>query len=205
MEREELSPKVAATYQAVAELFKEGADLSSITVSEITARAGIGKGTVYEYFSNKEEILAGALFYETKMVCRSLWERLKEKKNLYEKLELIMSDMEKHMQEVGCSFKVLHLMMDNSQISKQLRALFKEKGDNEMPIFTMIRDLITDELTGQTEISADDISYLVMGIISRMMGYAMYLKLEMLDEAPDYAVTRARVCRAICREINDFR
>ena len=47
-----LSPKMTAVYQAVIELFTEGADLNNLTVAEITAKAGIGKGTAYEYFSN---------------------------------------------------------------------------------------------------------------------------------------------------------
>lgn len=55
MEKQELSPKVLAVYKAVAELFMEGADLSSLTVSGITARVGIGKGTVYDYFANQDE------------------------------------------------------------------------------------------------------------------------------------------------------
>ena len=45
MGRSELAPKVKATYQAVIQLLIEGADLNNLTVSEITAKAGIGKGT----------------------------------------------------------------------------------------------------------------------------------------------------------------
>ena len=48
MNREYL-PKEKAIYQAVIELFEEGADINNLTVAEITARAGIGKGTAYEY------------------------------------------------------------------------------------------------------------------------------------------------------------
>ena len=53
MERSELAPKVTATYQAVIDLLMEGVDVGSLTVSEITGRAGIGKGTDYDYFSSK--------------------------------------------------------------------------------------------------------------------------------------------------------
>ena len=37
----ECPPKVKAIYQAVFELFEEGTDLNSLTVSEITKKAGI--------------------------------------------------------------------------------------------------------------------------------------------------------------------
>ena len=48
MERRELAPKVIATYRAVIDLLREGTDVNSLTVSEITGRAGIGKGTYRE-------------------------------------------------------------------------------------------------------------------------------------------------------------
>lgn len=57
-------PKVTAMYEAVLDLFASGRELSTIKVSEITAKAGIGKGTAYEYFSSKEEMIVGAIEYE---------------------------------------------------------------------------------------------------------------------------------------------
>lgn len=51
-------------FEAVLDLFASGRELSTLKVSEITAKAGIGKGTAYEYFSTKEEIIVGAIEYE---------------------------------------------------------------------------------------------------------------------------------------------
>ncbi len=51
-------PKVNQMYEAVMQLLEEGADVADIRVSTITERAGIGKGTAYEYFDTKEEIVA---------------------------------------------------------------------------------------------------------------------------------------------------
>lgn len=48
---------------AILELIKNGADFRSITVSEIASAAGIGKGTVYEYFSSKNDMVAKAIVY----------------------------------------------------------------------------------------------------------------------------------------------
>jgi len=57
-------PKVKAMYEAVLELFASGRELGTLKVSEITAKAGIGKGTAYEYFYTKEEMIIGAIRYE---------------------------------------------------------------------------------------------------------------------------------------------
>lgn len=51
--------KEIAVYEAVLKLLGQGENLSALTVSRIAAAAGIGKGTVYEYFSSKEEIVRG--------------------------------------------------------------------------------------------------------------------------------------------------
>ena len=55
--------KVLALYRAVVDLINAGCDVSTVKVSDITGRAGIGKGTAYEYFSSKEEIISSAILY----------------------------------------------------------------------------------------------------------------------------------------------
>ena len=55
--------KREAVYEAVITLMEKGGDQSTIKVSDIAAEAGIGKGTVYEYFSSREEIIAKTIIY----------------------------------------------------------------------------------------------------------------------------------------------
>lgn len=52
-----------AIYQAALELIAQGASPAAMKVQDIAQAAGIGKGTVYEYFSSKEEILRGMALY----------------------------------------------------------------------------------------------------------------------------------------------
>ena len=51
--------KMRLMFEAVSELIRQQRDISTIKVQDITAEAGIGKGTAYEYFSSKEEIEVG--------------------------------------------------------------------------------------------------------------------------------------------------
>lgn len=62
-EMENLPEKEVKIYAAVGALIKEGKDVSNLTISEISNRAGIGKGTTYEYFDSKEELIYKALHY----------------------------------------------------------------------------------------------------------------------------------------------
>ena len=83
-------PKVTAIYQAILTLLNQGQELYQLKVSDITKEAGIGKGTAYEYFSSKEEMIAGALVYDIKQLLLSL-EALQEKEEQFEgKLYVIL-------------------------------------------------------------------------------------------------------------------
>ncbi len=44
-------------------LIKQRKNISAITISDIAMHAGVGKGTVYEYFDNKEDIFEKAIYY----------------------------------------------------------------------------------------------------------------------------------------------
>lgn len=58
----EYSPKEILILDAAAALLAENSiSVSVLKVADIAAKAGIGKGTVYEYFSSKEEILREAI------------------------------------------------------------------------------------------------------------------------------------------------
>ena len=50
--------KARLMFEAVIGYVHEKIDPGSLTVQDITARAGVGKGTAYEYFSSKEELIA---------------------------------------------------------------------------------------------------------------------------------------------------
>lgn len=63
LKEEERRQREEAVYQAVLRLIGSGADITRLRVQEIAAEAGIGKGTVYEYFASKEEILRGVTQY----------------------------------------------------------------------------------------------------------------------------------------------
>ena len=60
-------------FDAVFDTVLAGAAISSITVSEIAKRAGIGKGSVYMYFASKEQMMAEAVKYFVESTMERLW------------------------------------------------------------------------------------------------------------------------------------
>ena len=57
------SEKEILIFNGVTKLINEGVRLHAIKVSDIAEAAGIGKGTIYDYFKSKEDILKKALLY----------------------------------------------------------------------------------------------------------------------------------------------
>lgn len=51
--------------EAALSLFSDGTNIGSIKVSDIAKKAGVGKGTVYEYFESKDEIFAQSVIHFT--------------------------------------------------------------------------------------------------------------------------------------------
>lgn len=94
MERKNLlsSPpeKVLLMYQAVVDMVGEGFDINTMKVSDITTRAGIGKGTAYEYFSSKEEIITHALAFDVLKKREELLLIAKKEESFRAKIERIL-------------------------------------------------------------------------------------------------------------------
>lgn len=57
------SPRETSIFEGVLQLAAQGQDLRLLKVQDIATAAGMGKGTLYEYFRSKEEILLGTIFY----------------------------------------------------------------------------------------------------------------------------------------------
>ena len=53
----------AAVYEAALQLIGQGVSPAALKIQQLADAAGIGKGTVYEYFSSKDEILRGLVVY----------------------------------------------------------------------------------------------------------------------------------------------
>lgn len=82
--------KVLMMYNAVVELINENRDINFLKVSDITNRAGIGKGTAYEYFSSKEEIISEAMLYECRNRIIKLVQGVSDKVHFDEKIRYIL-------------------------------------------------------------------------------------------------------------------
>ncbi len=96
---ETIPPKMLAILEGVISLRDQGMGITQMKVSDIAKEAGIGKGTVYEYFTSKEEIVVKAMIYDH---CREI-ARLKElvlsASSFAETIDMVMDWMRDNMQK----------------------------------------------------------------------------------------------------------
>ena len=57
------------------------------TMQDIAIKAGVGKGTIYEYFSSKEELFSEVVLTGIHKMCDALTQTLTEPGTIYEKVK----------------------------------------------------------------------------------------------------------------------
>ena len=114
-------PKVRQMYEAVIQLLEEGMDMEDIRVSTITERAGIGKGTAYEYFDTKDEIVACAVVSQIRWIFGWLGEQLEEKTDFGQQMEFLLDVVEKKGHCSHSFLRFVHAMTSNSEFNRMIR------------------------------------------------------------------------------------
>lgn len=67
LQSREYAAKEIDLFQGIVKLLNEGRSIHELKVADIASAAGMGKGTAYEYFSSKEEIIREAIRYHVCM------------------------------------------------------------------------------------------------------------------------------------------
>lgn len=92
--------KEITIFEGLINLIESGENPYTITVSDIAKSANIGKGSLYDYFSSKKEIISQALVYfvesEIEIACNRIKSRETFKEKFYEILFLIVESLDRN-------------------------------------------------------------------------------------------------------------
>ncbi|MBE5883028.1 MAG: TetR/AcrR family transcriptional regulator [Lachnospiraceae bacterium] len=168
-------PKVQLIYKAVVQLIAEGQDLNAIKVSTITELAGIGKGTAYDYFETKDDIIACALLYQIKVIVDELSNALIQRETLSEQINFLMDEIEKEEGNQPYFLRFIHALTENTSYCQLVRdKMTTEEFHSYMPI--KIFSEIVERGVARGEIRADLPSdYVISAVASRMIMYMISL------------------------------
>lgn len=125
---------------AAIEMFLEK-DYYQVTVVEIAERAGVGKGTVYEYYSSKEDLFRECFSYCTNSYLNSFIEHLNKTSNVKKTMRDIINT---------------HLQMLNEN-RRGIRLLYKERPYNFQELQNWVIEQRQALLVGITELIEEGI------------------------------------------------
>lgn len=193
-------PKVRQIYLAVIRLFEDGADAGGIRVSTITEMAGIGKGTAYEYFDTKEEMVACALVYQIQCIFDWLGNALEEKKNFREQLDFLLDEMEVQEERRNCFLRLVHMMTDQSEVNRIIREkMTRKEFADYLPTSVfgkmVARGVERGDLRGDLPMD-----YLVYCVFSHLLSYLLAITTEDFFKV-EPSKMRPHVYRGIINEI----
>lgn len=175
--------KAALLYQAVLELLEEGRDITTMKVSDITSRAGIGKGTAYEYFSSREEIIVQAVLWDLKKMLREVADTVNQAEGFLEKYRVILDWIEKRLMR-WCTFGICVQLQQKEQ---DCSSAFKREFSKYMPDEELLIDKMgflvevgrADGLI-RPELSDTAVKYV---LLSQIMTFILYLRRGKEDDS----------------------
>lgn len=168
--------KVLLMYQAVSELLRNQNDIAKIKVADITSRAGIGKGTAYEYFSSKEELIANALMHDYSQKVLDLIKKVNEEKTFelryYRILDWIKDNKEYHQMFSD----LVRAAFGGRKLCVFLQDASKEKVEAEVGNFIgNIMDLLMEEGYKEGVFTEQNTQKRRMAFLSTVSEYAMVI------------------------------
>lgn len=170
-----LPPKKQAIFQAVIVLLDRGLAPDSLKVSEIAAEAGIGKGTIYEYFSSKEEIITQTLVYELETTAEEILEMIRSAGSFEGIVRKLLDWIEENYERKTSFMRLLQLMERMDEIPESIRRELKRQGHSPCDInHYMLRLAKRGQETGEL---SDEIpcSMLASSILAALVMYLSYL------------------------------
>lgn len=169
------SPKVKAMYEAVGELLGQGMDLNEITVSDITKKAGIGKGTAYEYFKSKEEIIAKALLYHIQREMDVLLRGIAQADSFRCKIYTLLDNIESNYSSRRSWLQYLCFHMQAIVMKQELMGHFVKCGEYHEQVETFVKEF--QEQAVREGIIAGDlpVHFMANAVFFQILGYWYYL------------------------------
>ena len=114
------SEKEINIFNGVLKLARSGEDVSSLTAQKIATAAGVGKATIYDYFSSKEEIVQGALVYSMSLQKQRFEQEMDRIQDFSQRMNVIYNGIIDSVQDTGSVFQLLLQAMGKEKQSCNL-------------------------------------------------------------------------------------
>lgn len=185
------SPKVISLYNAVRALSSEGADLTQLKVSEIAAKAGIGKGTTYEYFKSREELIVKAILYNIYNHVHIVQGRIQQQKGFQNRIYVVLDTLFESGEDNRNLFqRLMPFFYDIGSFPVRFREEFKKYVPGMKEIECIGDILLRDAMEEGILEEGLNLFYMQTALFNMIVDYAIFrqqsrcqdIKLQLSDE-----------------------
>ncbi|WP_165000295.1 TetR/AcrR family transcriptional regulator [Anaerophilus nitritogenes] len=130
-----INEKQTIIIQAAMKIFcKDG--FHKAKVSEIASKAGIGKGTLYEYFKSKQDLFLKMIQYYTDVYFHQLVESMKNEESVIDKLKIYIVLEEECIKQYG---DLAHIFIQESQhIGIEIKKIMQRQREAKVQFIASI-------------------------------------------------------------------
>ncbi|NLW12190.1 MAG: TetR/AcrR family transcriptional regulator [Clostridiaceae bacterium] len=201
---EKYSEKEIAIFNGIVELLDQGRQIHDLKVSDISAAAGIGKSTAYEYFSSKEDILRQATRYHVIREYEALSSFVTGHKSFIELLEQALDYIVDMLGNRFPSLLIMFMSLDSSEVELLISEdceLISELQSGVNQLFETVRLAgLRDGLINKS-IDADDSRFVISGMLSAFFQEIRFLFLHDKNNEQKMRQCRERTIRLMLKTL----
>lgn len=176
MSENKYSKKEILIFDGFSKLVESGVSINNIRVADIAKAAGIGKGTVYEYFKTKEEVIARSIIYKMESELKYAIELSSKSVGFEEKCNVGLLHMINSMSDKLAYFQ---LVINSNELHQVFNCLNEEQdkmGSLRDSIFKSLDPTIDAGISEGIINSSLDIHYIKSVFISVCSGLCTMMR-----------------------------
>lgn len=193
--------KIIAIYHAVEDFIAEGAELSNMRISDIAAKAGIGKGTTYEYFTSKEELVVKAMVYLVGSMTKRIINKMEKLDSFHDKFMLLLEEMEEKVKQRACILKYFHMLGDLNLCDQMQKLLLTSDEAGKANPMRIIRYLLDEGRKEGIIGEGYSQSYMETVMFSKIIGFVVYVDNVFGNKDCSNDVMKQNIYGGLCREL----
>ncbi len=168
------SEKEIAIFNGVIALMEKGVNPYSIKVSDIAREADVGKGTIYDYFTSKEEAISQAILYNIKIEIESAYSRIRAKAGFREKFFEILYIMAECVDSNVSTFSSLLSAGGIQEFYEYLSEYRYDLSDHLSRIYELYEHLLDTGVKEGIVEKVENSYYRNMVFSSAIVGFSQY-------------------------------
>ncbi len=172
MINEQYSDKEIIIFNGVINLMNEGINLHTIKASDIAVAANIGKGTLYNYFESKEEIIAKTIIYSMKIQFQHYLDLVDSVDTFKEKFYIGFQVIEESSKSKDFTFQLLLSSIGRKELSQFFKDGFQVLEDRKQIIRNNLLQLAEIGYKEGIIKKSEDEDYVYTVFISSLMGFS---------------------------------